>query len=205
MSDEAATPPGAPDDNERVQMPASTQSLFHDLAALRLDPGGTVAGAVEVLTHVPVRKPNQQEFFRVHLHHALDTTVFTDKEDRESYLVMPAMRGPLVGEARPVILVPVITRQYALFIWPVPLPREDGRRNAWTETAQEAMHLGRQHWVRLVSDMSLGAYRIYRAEGQLSDPVWPDKSFEELLEIAFKDRVIDSPDHPVSRRLRGLT
>ena len=77
--------------------------------------------------------------------------------------------------------------------------------NAWTDTAQEAMHLGREHWMRLMPDMGLGAYRIYQAEGQLSDPVWPDKPFEELLEIAFKGRVIDSPDHPVVRRLRGLT
>ena len=102
-------------------------------------------------------------------------------------------------------LVPTISRQSALFIWPVPLPSEDGRRNAWTDTAQEAMRLAQEHWVRLMPDMGLGAYCIYRAEGQLSDPVWPDKSFEELLEIAFKDRVIDSPDHPVVRRLRGLT
>ena len=130
----------------------------------------------------------------------------TDKEDRESsYLVTPAMRGPLVGEARPVLLVLAVTQQNALSIWPVSLPSEDGRRNAWTETAQEAMHLARKHWVRLAAEMSWGAYRIHLAEGQLSDPVWPDKSFEELLEIAFKDRVIDSLDHPVLRRLRGLS
>jgi hypothetical protein len=152
-----------------------------------------------------VRKPNRHEFVRVHSEFVLDTTVFTDKEEDESYLVAPSMRAALVGEARPALLVPGMTRQNALFIWPVPLPNEDGRRNLWTDTAQEAMHLAREHWVRLVPDMGLSAYRIYRAEGQLSDPVWPDKAFEELLEIAFKDHVIDTPDHPVVRRLRGLT
>ena len=59
------------------------------------------------------------------------------------------------------------------------LPSADGRRNAWTETAQEAVHLGREHWIRLMPDMGIGAYRIYKAEGELSDPIWPDKSFEE--------------------------
>src|SRR3954447_4883118 len=205
MSGETAIAPQEPNQNGRQPMTNAADSVFHDLAALRLDGANTSVGAVEVLTHVPVRKPNRHEFFRVHPDYRLDTTVFTDKEERESYFVTPPMRAALVGEARPVILVLAITRQNALFIWPVPLPGEDGRRNAWTDTAQEAMRLAQEHWVRLMPDMGLGAYRIYRAEGQLSDPVWPDKPFEELLEIAFRDRVIDSPDHPVVRRLRGLT
>jgi hypothetical protein len=206
MSQEASVSSEATIDNGKPQMSTSTKSLFNDLTSLRLDPGEAASGAVEVLTRILVRKPQRHEFFRVHPDHVLDSTVFTDKEDRESfYFVTPTMRGPLVGEARPVLLVPAVTRQNALFIWPVSLPSEDGRRNAWTETAQEAMYLAREHWVRLAADMSWGTYRIYRAEGQLSDPVWPDKPFEELLEIAFKDRVIDSPDHPVLRRLRGLS
>src|SRR3954462_11287222 len=135
-------------------------SLFTDLAALRLDSTDSTLGVVEVLTHVPVRKPSRHEFFRVHSEYVLDTTVFTDKEERESYLVAPAMRGALVGEARPVLLVPVMTRQTALFIWPVPLPGDDGRRNLWTDTAQEAMRLAQEHWTRLAADMGLGAYRI---------------------------------------------
>jgi hypothetical protein len=119
-------------------------SLFSDLAALRLDTTEASTGTVEVLTHVPVRKPNRQEFFRVHPDYALGTTVFTDREERENYLAMPAMRAALVGEARPVILVPAITRQSVVFIWPVSLPNEDGRRSAWAETAQEAMRLAQE-------------------------------------------------------------
>jgi hypothetical protein len=180
------------------------KSLFQDLAALRLDRIDSTLGVVEVLSRVSVRKPNRHEFFRVHPAFVLDTTVFTDKDERESYLVTPSMRGALVGEARPVLLVLAITRQGALLIWPVSLPSEDGRRNAWTESAQEAMALAKEHWVRLMADMSWGGYRIYKAEGQLSDPVWPENLFEELLEIAFRNKVIESEDHPIVRRLRGL-
>jgi hypothetical protein len=206
VRDEAATLSDEPDrGGERPESQPAKKSLFDDLSALRLDGTDANVGAVEVLVHIPVRKPNRQEYFLVHRQFVLATTVFTDKEERESYLVTPAMRGALVGEARAVLLVPAITRQNVLIIWPVPLPSEDGRRNRWTDTAQEAMHLAQEKWVRLVPDMGLGAYRIYLAEGQLSDPIWPDKAFEELLEIAFKDRVIDTSDHPVVRRLRGLT
>jgi hypothetical protein len=33
---------------------------------------------------------------------------------------------------------------------------------------------------------------------------WPETPFNEVLETAFKGRVIDSEDHPIVRRLRGL-
>src|SRR4051795_5839863 len=148
-------------------------SLFTDLAALRLDSTTTASGVVEVLTHVPVRKPSRHEFFRIHPDpdYNLDTTVFIDKEERETYLVAPGMRAALVGEAKPVLLATCITRQGTVFIWPVALPDADGRRNAWADTAHEAAKHAAEFWVRLVPDMSLSAYRIYEAEGQLSDPV----------------------------------
>jgi hypothetical protein len=57
----------------------------------------------------------------------------------------------------------------------------------------------------MVADIPFGAYRFYEAEGVLSEPLWPEKTLSELLEIGFKDRIIDSVDHPVIRRLRGLS
>ena len=87
----------------------------------------------------------------------------------------------------------------------ISLPDEGGRRNAWAEAAREAAETGKQKWVRMVADMALGAYRIYLAEGDLPDPLWPAKTLAELLKLAFKGRIVDSIDHPVVRRLRGLT
>jgi hypothetical protein len=204
MTDNSTLRPA--EESHEKEQPATTsaENFFNDLSALRLDGAGASAGAIEILAHIPVRKPNRQEFFRVHPKFVLDATVFTNKEESETYFIMPVMRPTLVGEARPVLIVPAINRQGTLFVWPVPLPGEDGRRNTWTETAQEAMRIAKESWVRLMPDMGMGAYRIYKAEGRLSDPVWPEKSLEELLEIAFRNRVIDSEDHPVVRRLRGL-
>ena len=128
--------------------------------------------------------------------------MFTDKEDRETYLVVPAMRAALVGEARPVLLVPAITQGRAVHLARVRSPARMAGAIPGRDGAGGDEHR-KESWVRLMPDMSLGAYRIYQREGQLSDPVWPDKSFEELLEIAFRtcDR---RQDHPVVRRLRGL-
>lgn len=132
------------------------------------------------------------------------TGVFEDKDEREAFFVTPTMRDALVGEIKPVILAVTINRQSILSLWPLKLPNDDMRYNAWSETAREAAELAKTHWVRLKADMSLGGYRIYTAEGQLSEPEWPNKPLNELLELAFRGRIIDSVDHPVVRRLRGL-
>lgn len=186
----------------------SAGSIFDNLAAIRLSPeAAATAGTSEVLRHVPVRKPSRTEFVRVHpdAEMQIATGVFVDHEEREVFFVVPELRAELAGELKPVLLVTAITRQGVVLLWPVALPDESGRRNAWAETAREACELAKVSWVRLVADMSLGAYRIYQAEGQLSDPVWPGKPLPELLKLGFKDRIIDSADHPVVRRLRGLS
>jgi hypothetical protein len=185
-----------------------SNDIFDNLAALRLSPEAAAAiGTREVLSHVPVRKPNRHEFIRVHpdADMSLATFVFVDKDQQETFFVAPEMRDALVGEVRPVLLVVAITRQGTVLVWPVPLPDESGRRNTWAEAAREAAELAKTRWVRLVPDMGLGAYRIYKAEGTLSDPVWPGKTLKELLSIAFRDRIIDREDHPVVKRLRGLS
>ena len=187
---------------------ASPSSFFADLAALRLSDADTanLSGASELLSHVPVRKPNRHEYFRVHpaAEMSLVTTVFVDKEENEIFLVAPGMRQALVGETKPVLLTTAITTQNVVMIFPVNLP-VDGRASPWHETARAAAERAKEDWIRMASDKQLSAYRIYKAEGELSAPVWPAQSFSELLEIAFRDRIINQMDHPVVRRLRGLT
>ena len=51
--------------------------------------------------------------------------------------------------------------------------------------------------------MALGGYRIMKAKGDLGEPEWPSLSFNELLDVAFKDRVISSEDHPIFNKLLG--
>jgi hypothetical protein len=181
-------------------------SVFADIEALRLSPGdATLAGTTEILSHVPVRKPNRHEFVRVRPEPEFwfGTGVFEDKEERDTFIVSPSMREALVGEIKPVLLVQTMTRQGVLLLWPLKLPIEGQRHNSWAETAREAAELAKTKWVRVVADMGLGGYRIYQAEGELSEPAWPDKPLPEILQIAFRDRVVDSEDHPVVRRLRG--
>jgi hypothetical protein len=43
------------------------------------------------------------------------------------------------------------------------------------------------------------------AQSIMSEPEWPDVSFQEIIRLAFRDRLITSLNHPVIKRLRGLT
>jgi hypothetical protein len=193
---------------DKVGAKMDANNIFSDLDALRLSEADTASltGTREVLSHVPVRKPSRHEFFRVHPDPkmSLTTAVFVDKQERETFFVAPAMRGALIGETKPVLLTTAVTTQGVVLIFPVNLPI-DGRTNPWYETAREAVELAKTDWIRMVPDMRLGAYRIYEAEGELPKPVFPEESFDRLLEIGFRDRIIDRMDHPVVRRLRGLS
>jgi hypothetical protein len=185
----------------------STNDIFANLDALRLSSdAAAINGTTEILSHIPLRKPNRHEFFRTRPEPEMwfDTGIFEDKEEREVFFVTPAMREALVGEIRPVILVPTITRQGVLLLWPLKLPMEGMRHNSWADTARQAAELAKTKWIRLAPDMGLGGYRIYVAEGELSEPQWPDKPLNEIMQIAFRDRIVDSENHPVVRRLRGL-
>lgn len=160
-----------------------------------------------ILTTVPVRKPNRQEFVRVHPDdgYQLTTALLEQKNDREYYLVTFDLWEDLVGELVPVKLFTAITRQRVVFLWPCRLPDETGRTNPWWDSGLEAANLAMEKWVRVKSDNSLGAYRIFAAKDQLPDPEWPDVPLGDLLKIAFQGKTIDSLDHPVLKGLRGET
>lgn len=188
-----------------VQSELTSNDLF-DLSRLRLSQDYLEAVAVKkALLTVPVRKPNNQEFVRVHpgeeMH--LETAVLEIKLDREIYIVEPALWPDLAGELTPKALFTTLNRQGVLTLWPVRLPGEDGRLDEWNRSALEAAQIAMKRWIRVAANMGLGAYEVYEATADLPDPEWPDLDFQQILKVAFRDRFIQTLDHPVVRRLRG--
>ena len=113
-----------------------------DPAALRLDQSyADTVGVKKLLTTVPVRKPNRQDFVRVHPDPAFRLTpaaIIEVKEDREVYLVPPGMAQQLPGEFSVATLYLTINRQGVVHLWPVKLPGLDGKHNEWHRSAAEA-------------------------------------------------------------------
>ncbi len=184
--------------------PTSADTFEEDNLRLSQDISSSI-GLKKILTTVPVKKPNSQTWVRVHPDEAyrLPTAVLEVKEDKEIYLVARELWEELGEEIIPKMMYAAITRQGNPFIWPIRMPGEDGRLDAWNQSAHEAAQIAMEKWVRVKSNRSLGAYDIFESSGTLSEPAWPEVSFKDLLKIAFKDRRVESYDHPVLRGLRG--
>ena len=165
-------------------------------------------GTKKLLTTVPVRKPNKQDFIRVHPDPKYRETLalIELQDDRETYIVHPSYARELEPTLYSInTLFLSINRQKTVFLWPVKMPAPDGREMAWHTSARDAAERAMKDWLRLAVNRNLGAYEIFLAECQQPAPEWPALSFAEILRIAFKDRIIRDPDHPVMQRLRGVT
>jgi hypothetical protein len=162
-------------------------------------------GVKKILFTVPVKRPDKQTFFQIHPEpsYYVETAVLEMKEDRETYLVDPGLRVDLSAEIVAKALFTAITKQGVLFLLPVRLPGTDGRLDEWNRSLMEAIERARRKWIRICANMHLGAYEVFEATANLAEPEWPQLSFKEILRLAFKDRFINSADHPVIRKLRG--
>jgi hypothetical protein len=187
--------------------PAAAAPNPFDPEKLRLPQDfGATLGVQKALLTVPVRKPAKEWWIRVHPDESyrIQTAMIELKEDREIYLVDPALWPELATESTfgPRLLATTVNKQGVLFLWMIRLPGSDGKLDPWNESALEAVKMATDGWIRVAPNMSLGAYEIFTC---LDDkpPVWPKVEFADLLKTAFKGKYIDTMNHPVLRRLRG--
>jgi hypothetical protein len=162
------------------------------------------AGVVKQLVVCPVRKPNKQEFVRVHTdpEYHLAVHILELKTEQETYLVTPEVAAALPGETRQVTLMLAVNRQGSAFLWPVPAPNLTGRENHWHTSARAGATYGFTSWVKLVPNT--GSYDVLAAPGALGNPVWPKNSMRDLLAIAFGETfTIRDLSHSVIKRLLG--
>jgi hypothetical protein len=177
-----------------------------DLASLRLSRSFLeTAGVKKLLTTVPARRPSPQDFVRVHRgpEYRENFAMIDLKDDREDFLVRPELLSELAGEVVYKTIFTAVNRQGVVFLWPIRLPAPDDRKSDWARSAREAAEMAMGRWVRLKANMSLGAYEITVAESVMAEPDWPELSFQELVRIAYRDRMITDLEHAVVKRLRG--
>lgn len=175
-----------------------------DISSLRLPQNfGANLGVRKVLTTVRVHKPRPDTYFRVHPTVFFDAYVYEDKESREKYLVVPEVVGE-INLARASRLFLAVDSKGNPFLVPVPLPREDGTHHPAHEALTRAVDQAKTSWIRTSWNQSINGYDVYEARGQLTDPSWPEEPLEKLIELGFRGKIIDSPDHPIARKLQGF-
>lgn len=149
-----------------------------------------------------IDKPSKQEFFRVHKEIAFNVSVIKDERDRAYYLVHPTLVPNLVDDVKNMRLVLAISRDtQECFLFPLNLDAPD---NSWNKSALMIAERAKTHWVRMHSVKYGSDYKLRVAAESSVEPKWPDHSPNEILNMAFGDRVITDMNHPVVRRLEGF-
>tara|TARA_B100000700_G_C14860055_1_gene768201 strand:- start:295 stop:882 length:588 start_codon:yes stop_codon:yes gene_type:complete len=163
--------------------------------------------ARKLILHVPVTKAAKQRYVRVHRdkgYHFECALLNLEGEDRP-FLLSPEIAQAIAKDAKRVTLKLAIDRQGNIFLWPVPPMPEEGNENPWNQSQREVAELAEDKWVRLTSNRAVGCYEPLEAQGEIPEPVWPDLSMDEILEIAFgSTHVITDNEHPALQKLWGL-
>lgn len=89
----------------------------------------------------------------------------------------------------------------SLFWWAIGLP---GVRDMECDRIRREYATVRGTWMRLEWNEGSRMHDQTLVEAAWPDPNWPDASADELIRIAFRGRVIDTPDHPVVLQMKGL-
>jgi hypothetical protein len=186
---------------------AKSEGFFSDLSKIRIAADYAVELDVEqLLVSVPVCRPHKQWWNRVHPDEAYRINVgLIEVDGEDTYIVDPQLyvHPEVVKELVFKTLFLAINRVGKLFLWPIRMPNEDGRIDDWNRVARQGAEEAMSSWVRITANRAKGTYDVGRSKIELMEPKWPDKPFEEILEIAFKDTVIKDLDHPVIKALQG--
>jgi hypothetical protein len=164
-------------------------------------------GMVEkLLLKVPVRAPNQQDFIRVHPDpkYRVELPLIIRKDDNELYVVAPELRSSLINETVNKRVYLAINQQGNIFLWPVGMPGPDGKLNEWHASADQAAEIAMKLWVRVRANKFNRGYDVIPARGIIPEPNWPKETFGQLLRVAFESYYVNSPDHPLVRKLEGF-
>ena len=174
-----------------------------DLNSLRL-PQDFAAnlGVKKLLVQVPVTKPRNGWFVRTRPgdEWRLPIAMVVLKDVNESYVVAPSLAADLPNDVKRFELVTAITRDAQVFLWPLRMPNMS-RQDPWADSAIAACEQAETRWLRV--DAGAGAYAVFVATAAIPEPEWPEQDLDQLFRLAFRDRVIESIDHPVIRRLKG--
>ena len=186
----------------KEEPPAASQPTDFSQFALSQN-FGTQIKVTKKLTTVPVRKPSKTQWFRIYHEYKLDAPLLKYGDNGEDYyFVKSPLDGQLGDLAQAFRLVVGVDRQGVVFVWPLRLPDAE-RTMHWHLSASEAASHAEVQWTRMEARMGLGAYEIHAAEGITDEPQWPKMSMNEILGIAFKNKIIDRLDHFVLQQLRG--
>jgi hypothetical protein len=154
------------------------------------------------------RRPNEQEYFRVSPlpEHRLPVASIADKQDNgKVYIIsgpiLDAVKAEFPRLVRAVLIVTAQTLIGTILAWPVPLAEDRGGK--WNSQQRVASEQGKMMWTNMASNHSRAQYDISTVDNPKEVDWKSFPPFAEILRQAFSERLIDSIDHPLLKKLRG--
>jgi hypothetical protein len=190
---------------EKPQQPVQAYFNLEEIATEEDDL--SIAGE-NVLNHIEVRKPHQQEFFRVHPTWQLSTRAIIDKRGGRDVVhllhksLMP-WSVTLEEDSVPILIVVCINLKGQIFLWVVRKGKDGSDPSSLYSTALQHIEAARSHWIRR---LWVGESRMHvkRVADLPNKPAWPENiTFQEIVVAGFKSRIIRDENAPLLKELRG--
>jgi hypothetical protein len=153
---------------------------------------------------VEVRRPMGTEYVQVHPDLAWVSRAATIEADGDHFVLDPSLYPRFFREAKVKAFYVTINTSGKVFLWPVKCADVNGKLDIWNETAHKAAKIGRNNWVRIVTNPKTRCYDV-EISYDIEAPEWPNDivSSEDLFAIAFEDKIIYTADHRLLKNLKG--
>jgi hypothetical protein len=132
---------------------------------------------------------------------------YLEMEGRDPYIVHPSIAEQKKDEEdtlRPVLIVRYVTMAGDEALWALKLDQPDGMSNSYNRSAMNILALAESGlWMRIMSaargQQKNKHYRYQKSRKTLEQvpPKYTKRTFKELIDICFKDRVITGLDHEI--------
>jgi hypothetical protein len=184
----------------------STKKPLLDLAKYRGVNRVSVDGetATGDQTNIPIKKPGNKNFFRVHpdpSYRLYDVPVF-EEDGGDIYLPeLEELPDDVLEFVTHMHLFTAVSHRGKVFVW-----KFKATDTSWLHSNLRVAKRAVDEWIRIKADFETGGYNVFPAPEPLHSkkPTFPTMSPEEIFTLAFDSRRITSVEHPIIRSLRGL-
>lgn len=180
------------------------------------DEVGAVEQSPSKPTILPVRKPHKQMTVSIepdqNLWFNMNCFVLHGEAEGKGgektyYPIVPEVAELVSESVIKVKFVPYVTIQGTLMLWPVSLKCDSkGELNSWHASALDIIneHSATGGWIRVIANQDAGGYDV-RTILLPTKPKWPAiaMSKAEMVELAFKNRLIKDDNHPIIKAQLG--
>jgi hypothetical protein len=112
------------------------------------------------------------------------------------YVVTEEVAKALGNSAYDGILRACVNLDGNVFLAPLRVSDSD-----WSTSLAEAMIAAEMDWVQLASNRGEGRYTWRTPIEPVREPVWPNRSWSDILEASLKNHVISSVDHALVQKI----